>query len=247
MLVHGKGDYGGGYIELAQRLQHEGWSCYAPDMQGFGYSPGRRGSIQTFSEYGRDLQQLQHYYQPHFLCGFSSGANWIVEYALDYPDQARSLKGLILISPAFRIDTSFTPLRYRALKVLNRVWPQFAILRRYNPAKNTALSDQQAKMAADPYITGMTRVRFVAELLQSGHRCLALAHQLAIPVLILYTPKDRVVNPQGAVDFYQALQSGPAQATLKSFPNSEHDLRHCIEAESVQETIHHWMVEYSST
>lgn len=150
------------------------------------------------------------------------------------------MQGLVLISPAFRIDHYFTPFTHALLQVLDRVAPQLALTGLYEPARVTSLPEQQAAFAADPYMCGVTRARFTAELVRSGQRCLDQAHRLCLPVLLLYTSADIVVNPAGAVDFARRLPQGE----IHDFPQSRHDLLHDCQAEAVKETLRRWLARH---
>jgi lysophospholipase len=239
LMIHGKGDYGRGFEPLGQYLSEQGWACYAPDMIGFGRSPGKRCWVNRFSDYQNILKESQQYLSPHIWCGYSTGANWILEYALQYPKQVQAL---ILISPALSIDNYFTPFTLKLLWALDCVLPQLVLSHSYNPAKVTSVPERQAHLAADPFICGTTRVRFVAELVRSGQRCLKSAQQLkqtGIPVLILQAGKDRVVNSQAAQLLYEELAG--ADVTLHVLANSAHDLIHDVEAQKVKMLIGDWL------
>lgn len=242
LLLHGKGDHGGGFCPLAGELAAQGWEVLAPDMRGFGRSGGIRCWIDRFSQYQADLERIAQQVWPQkgipqIWCGYSAGANWVTEYALAHPDQ---VQGLVLISPAFRIDHYFTPFTHALLQVLDRVIPQLALTGLYEPARVTSLPEQQAAFAADPYMCGVTRARFTAELVRSGQRCLDQAHRLRLPVLLLYTSADIVVNPAGAVDFARRLPQGE----IHDFPQSRHDLLHDCQAEAVKETLRRWLARH---
>ncbi len=242
LLLHGKGDHGGGFEPLAEELAAQGWEVLVPDMRGFGRSGGIRCWIDRFSQYQADLETIvqQVWLQkriPQIWCGYSAGANWVTEYALAHPGQ---VQGLILISPAFRIDHYFTPLTHALLQLLDRVVPQLALTGLYDPARVTSLPEQQAAFAADPFVCGVTRARFTAELARSGQRCLEQAHRLELPVLLLYTSADIVVNPAGAVDFACRLPKGE----IHDFPQSRHDLLHDCQAEAVKETLRCWLARH---
>ncbi|MEN9202794.1 MAG: lysophospholipase [Thermostichus sp. DG_1_6_bins_120] len=242
LLLHGKGDHGGGFGAWATDLAAQGWEVLAPDMRGFGRSGGIRCWIHRFSQYQRDLEWISQQVWPEdgiprIWCGYSAGANWVTEYALAHPEQ---VQGLILLSPAFCIDHYFTPFTRRLLQVLDWVAPQLALTGRYEPPRVTALPEQQAAFAADPYLCGVTRARFTAELIRSGQRCITQAHRLTLPVLLLYTSADIVVNPSGALHFAQRLPN----VQVQDFPQSRHDLLHDSQMGAVKQTVQQWLSQH---
>ncbi len=238
MLLHGKGDYGGRFEQVGTRLSQSGWSTYAPDMPGFGRSPGKRGWIRRFAEYLQDLESVQAQVQAQLWGGYSTGANLAVEYALQHPDQVR---GLILVAPAFRIDHSVTPWKYLMLQVVEKILPDYVIYSHYTPSVVTSDPDQQEKLAQDPWMTGMTRARFVAEIARSGRDCIRAAGRLTMPILVIYSPNDRVVNSAGVIDFAAPIEAKGGDITLLAFPESRHDLLHDISAPAIETAILEWI------
>ncbi len=242
LLLHGKGDHAGGFVDWAGELADQGWEVLAPDMRGFGRSGGIRCWIDRFRQYQADLEWIcqQIWPQkgiPHIWCGYSAGANWVTEYALAHPEQ---VQGLILLSPAFGIDHYFTPLTWHLLHLLDWVAPQLALTGLYEPARVTSLPEQQAALAADPYVCGVTRVRFTAELIRSGQRCIQQAHRLQQPILLLYTSADRVVNPAAAL----AFAAKAPQVEVENFPTSRHDLLHDHAAAAVRQRVQQWLTKH---
>lgn len=236
--LHGKGDYGHGFAELGVDLQRVGWSCYAPDMFGFGRSPGLRCWMWNFDQVLADLEVVQQQLCPQIWGGYSTGALWAMEYALAHPQQVR---GLVLISPALRIDNNLTPLTRRLLPYLNWMAPQWPVIRRYNPMRVTSVPYRQQELLEDPWVSGTTRIRFVAELIKAGRRCRERAQQLSVPILVLYTPNDRIVNPEGTQELISTLQDAGKAITVQTFPDSEHDLLHDVDHLQVKQAIRDWL------
>ncbi|MFQ3614743.1 MAG: alpha/beta hydrolase, partial [Cyanobacteriota bacterium] len=74
----------------------------------------------------------------------------------------------------------------------------------------------------------------------SGQRCIAQAHQLTMPILLLYTSRDSVVNPAGALEFAHHVP----HVQVQNFPNSRHDLLHDCQAEAVKQTLRWWLTQH---
>ena len=56
LILHGMGEHGGRYRELAAFLGQKGITCFIPDLRGFGKSGGKRGCLGEFSDYYKDLE-----------------------------------------------------------------------------------------------------------------------------------------------------------------------------------------------
>ena len=85
-IVHGMGEHGGRYAELARQLNASGYAAYAPDLRGHGRTAGTKERFGHFADHhGWDLviddlkviiQQLHHDYPhvPVILLGHSMGS-----------------------------------------------------------------------------------------------------------------------------------------------------------------------------
>src|SRR5688572_11299688 len=64
LIVHGYGEHGGRYRELANILALEGMATLSFDLRGHGRADGQRGYVERFTDYLDDvdaaLEQLDH-------------------------------------------------------------------------------------------------------------------------------------------------------------------------------------------
>ena len=58
-VVHGAGDHGGRYTDLASALAGQNFAVALPDLRGHGRSEGQRGHSWGWREIVRDLQSVQ--------------------------------------------------------------------------------------------------------------------------------------------------------------------------------------------
>jgi non-heme chloroperoxidase len=97
VLVHGSGGSSRGAHPLAEYLQKQGMSVYAPDIRGHGYS-GRRGDIDYIGQLENDMEDFvngvvkQH---DALLAGFSSGGGFVLRLAAG-PKQVLFARYLLL-------------------------------------------------------------------------------------------------------------------------------------------------------
>jgi alpha-beta hydrolase superfamily lysophospholipase len=109
IVLHGIGYHSGPYKVIADALNPRGIGVYGLDARGHGLSCGNRGYTGSAVEVAQDVAAIVDFVkrqQPHakvFLLGDSMGSN----YALDYAkDNSAQLAGLILLAPAFYLDSS---------------------------------------------------------------------------------------------------------------------------------------------
>ena len=124
-IVHGFGEHSGRYPNVVGHLVPRGYAVYGFDHRGHGRSPGKRGHINTWSEYRDDVRAFLQLIKQHeltrqvFLLGHSLGGLIVLEYVLRYPD---GLKGVIASGPLLA-RARVSPVLAVLAKVLSRVAP----------------------------------------------------------------------------------------------------------------------------
>ncbi|TFY89107.1 alpha/beta fold hydrolase [Pseudomonas kairouanensis] len=106
LLVHGLGDSPGSFTDIGAQLASQGYRVRTLLLPGHGTQPAdmlgvniedwRRTVAQQVALLRQDVDQV-------YLGGFSTGANLVLEYAMDEPD----IRGLLLFSPAFKARNRF--------------------------------------------------------------------------------------------------------------------------------------------
>src|SRR3954454_20965772 len=95
LLTHGYGEHSGRYQEVVSRWNEQGILVAAYDLRGHGLSQGKRGHVDSFSEYVTDALDLVTVLEnepdwagaaPPVLFGHSLGGLVSVHVALEAPD-----------------------------------------------------------------------------------------------------------------------------------------------------------------
>jgi alpha-beta hydrolase superfamily lysophospholipase len=109
IVLHGIGYHSGPYKVIADALNPRGIAVYGLDARGHGLSCGPRGYTGSATEVAQDVAAIVDFVklqQPHtkvFLMGDSMGCNYALNYA---KENSAQLAGLILLAPAFYVDSS---------------------------------------------------------------------------------------------------------------------------------------------
>ncbi len=194
------------------------------DQYGHGESSGVRGSL---SSEGRLLEDLATVIddtrsrlddrQPLILLGHSMGglvAARLVSLRL------RRVEGLVLSSPA--LDAGLSLGQKALLATLYRLAPDARV---GNGLDTRYLSHDSAVIRAyeaDPLVHDRVSARLAHFIATAGPQVLARAPRWKVPTLLLYAGQDRIVSPQGSVDFARAA---PAEfVTTQAFPMHFHEL-----------------------
>ncbi|OPB01067.1 alpha/beta hydrolase [Pseudomonas fluorescens] len=106
LLVHGLGDSPGSFVDIATQLASDGYRVRTVLLPGHGTQPADMLDV-DINDWRRTVEQqvalLRKDVEHVYLGGFSTGANLVVDYAID--DQ--SIAGLLLFSPAFKSNVPF--------------------------------------------------------------------------------------------------------------------------------------------
>ncbi|MET0268344.1 MAG: alpha/beta fold hydrolase [Duganella sp.] len=101
LLVHGLGDSPWSFVDVAHSLAAQGYVVRTALLAGHGTRPDAMIGVRL-EDWQRQVREqialLRAEFDDVYLGGFSTGANLVLEYAIDDPD----IRGLLLFSPALR-------------------------------------------------------------------------------------------------------------------------------------------------
>lgn len=214
VILHGLGEHGGRYRQLAQRLNDAGWSVRCYDHRGHGRSQGPRGDVPNGTPLLLDAQIVVDDFTSRtglrpFLLGHSMGGLFAAHFALA---GRAALRGLILSSPALAIRVS--NLELKLLKVMRAVAPRLGLP---NGLQTRYLSHDASVVAAyqaDPLVHNKISARLLGAMLASIAYCEEHAAALPVPALLLVAGDDHLVDAEGSKRFFARLPEGRAQMTV---------------------------------
>jgi alpha-beta hydrolase superfamily lysophospholipase len=240
LLVHGLGEHSGRYEHVGDQLTGAGLEVTAYDHRGMGGSGGRRGDVESWSQYHDDLgARLEDVRsgardRPVVLYAHSLGGLIAAGYLLDdrpKPDLA------ILSSPA--LDSTLPGWKKRLAPVLARVSPTIAIPNAIDGATLSRDPAVGAKTVDDPLCVKVSTARFGALALVEQARVRAAAPRgFGIPALVIHGEDDRLVP----VDASAVFASAPL-VERRTYPDLRHELHNEPEGSAVVDDIVAWLRE----
>ena len=204
VIIHGLAEHSGRYKETAEFLSANGWAVYACDLRAHGLSPdppkAGRVHVNRFEDYFRDVDALtalareQHTELPMYLLGHSMGGLISIRYSLEKP---AGLAGTIISSPALGTHPEFKPplLLKLMVSILSRLAPRLLIA---SDLDTQAISRDPAVVKAyisDPLVSQKVSTRWYDEILKSMKKAHQGAASLRIPMLLMQSGADRLVDP----------------------------------------------------
>ncbi|RNB80866.1 alpha/beta hydrolase [Brevibacillus panacihumi] len=243
VLVHGTGEHHGRYAHVARYLNERGWDVYTGDLPGYGQSPGKRGHIDSFSQYIETVHQWtkeaveQSDGRPVYLMGHSLGGLIVTRY-VQTQATASKLSGIILTSPCLELVLKVPEWKKRLAKVLDRIWPSLALSNGISPDMVSRDAEVQDLYKRDPLNCHKVSVRWFEELHRAMGQAWEEANKLDFPILILQAGDDLLVDARAVERFADRIQ---AEKEFHLFPHLRHEVLNEPEKEQVLERIVQWM------
>ncbi len=227
IVLHGIGYHSGPYKVIADALNPRGITVYGLDARGHGLSCGPRGYTASIAEVAQDVAAIVDFVkrqQPHakvFLLGDSMGCN----YALNFAKQSSAqLAGLILLAPAFFVDSS------QLLNLESALLMPYFLFGHRKPVIDLVgrrLDESSrdpkwiAARRADPLAYKKANFGYLLDIqrLIFGWRR-KIAPRVRVPILMMKGGRDRVVSHRDCETF--ARLSVSTDKRFEVFPNVPH-------------------------
>lgn len=231
IVVHGLGEHGGRYRELAEDLAQSGWGVFAFDLSGHGRSPGVRGRIDRYDGMLADIAWARQTVAMEItgkqvLLGHSMGGNLALNYLLrrhQITPRQDDLAGVALCAPMLLPpDPPPRPQIFAA-------WLTGHLLRRIRfrkPIDPTLLTGDEARarlLQNDPLSHCWISLYLATQLLSQGRWALDRARHVDVPTLIMHGERDELIDRSACE--HAAIRIG-RHARLVRWSGLRHDLFH---------------------
>ena len=185
IIVHGIAEHSGRYLDLANRLNSEGYDVLRYDHLGHGKSSGKRGKIKSFMDHlnvlrNLVLEQKMRNDNKIFLLGHSMGGGIVNLYGVTYNDVA----GIVSVAAA-----SHTPNNTKALKYTGFWYLRWVRI-------NTKIFDKH--LAHDPNVLALNKD----------------AKNFTVPVLYIHGTADNIVQHDASIKMYEKVNSKDKEIKL---------------------------------
>ncbi len=240
VIIHGLGEHGGRYSQMARRFNDHGVSVVAPDLRGHGKSGGRKGYFPHYQllmdDISRTLADTSRRYPnlPFFLYGHSMGGNLAINYALR---EKPSISGVIASAPLLRIHRE-PPVWKRSLcAVMLKLFPRLTMA---NGIPSEDLSRDGSVVKAydeDPLVHDRVAPGFL-HVRKAGLWALDHAGDLGLPLLLMHGSADRITSHEASREF---AEKAGGICTLKIWDGLYHELHNEPEKQDVNDFVLDWI------
>jgi alpha-beta hydrolase superfamily lysophospholipase len=222
-ILHGAGDHGARYLDLAHVFAADGWAVSMPDMRGHGRSEGPRGHSAGMAEIVRDLSAVQDHLcflfpeGPQVLVGQGLGGLYALRFALERPER---VSALVLVGPW--LQPRFEPAKASGglLKLFKRPGPTSTGPTGIDASYVSEDPEQQAAWRADELVHALISQRAAESALEAAREVRARLAEIEVPLLVLRGERDALVTHA------QVEVLAGARRELRELPGVGHDAFH---------------------
>jgi alpha-beta hydrolase superfamily lysophospholipase len=212
VVTHGISEHSECYAKTAESLVNLGWDILAWDLRGHGRSEGKRGYVEHFTDYCRDLgaflrhmKKGQSLEKPFALVGHSMGGLITLRYLIE-PSASTPIPGAAsLSSPFLGLAIQVPFVKGLAAQLLNNVWPSFTM---YNEIRYEYLTRDPEFLASYPKDTlrhGKISPALFLGMLKAIEEVKAAPDKIQLPILVQAAGQDKIVNLGATREFFPRI------------------------------------------
>ncbi len=214
VLVHGLGEHSGRYERTGGLLAEAGLEVESFDLVGFGGTGGRRGDVESWDIYLRQVRDhVTAVEPPVVLAGHSMGGLIALDYLLSgnpSPDLA------VLSAPGLGGGKAW---QRRVAPLLAKLAPTAMIPTKIEGSQLSRDPAVGEAYFADPLVLTRVSARLGAELFAAIDRVLSALSRLDVPTLVLHGGADTLVPPQASLPL-----AGLPTVDRRVYPKLRHEL-----------------------
>ncbi len=243
-IIHGLGEHGGRYDEMASMLVKSNCSVLAIDQRGHGLSEGRKGHTRSYEHLLLDIEELlkaarsEYTDLPMFLFGHSMGGNLVANFVKT--KTTSEISGFILSSPFFEVAFQPPVWKVKLAKLIGAILPG---LLQSNELDVDAISRDEKevrKYQDDHLVHDRISVRLFLELTKNGKAVLENQTKLKIPGLHYHGDTDRLVSFDASEVFAERNKDHIRWVPLK---DTYHEPHNDLDREKVYDLIEKFVSE----
>lgn len=256
-IVHGIGEHGARYDEMARYLAQLGFDVLAPDLPGHGLSAKEGGQrrLSSIEESIEELRGSRRYWTsdgpiakrglahtPWYLLGHSLGAltalSWILagKGSEDEPDFAARA---FVSAPPLKLRLPVPVWKIALAQALFKVAPDFRLRNEIDPAMLSYDAGNVARYRADPLVHPWATPRQFLSMVAASDRLLEQPQNIEIPLSVAVGADDPIVDQATARAFYERL--GTHKQYIE-FPHAKHEIFNDVDRARCYAAVAQWFV-----
>jgi acylglycerol lipase len=240
-VVHGLGEHSGRYERFAQGMATHQMATYAVDLRGHGRSAGRRGHVESWSQWIDDaaafVSHVESQVQGELIpLGHSFGG--VVMLSTVRSGKLKRARRFVLSSPALKLKAAVPKWKTTAAGILSSIVPSLAMDNEVDPGTVSRIPEVVDAYRSDPMVHSKISARLYAEWTQAAADNLAHADEIKLPFLVLAGADDRLIDSAGSQELH-AKTAGKSE--LRLLPGRYHEPFNDLGSDEVFSTIAEWV------
>ena len=240
-VVHGLGEHSGRYERFAKGMARHGMATYAVDLRGHGESSGRRGHVDSWSQWVDDAaafvslveREAQHEVVP---LGHSFGG--AVMLSTVRTGRLPHARRFLLSSPALVVKAPVPAWKVALGRVAARVAPTLALDNEVDPGAVSRIPEVVEAYRTDPLVHPKISARTYAEWARAARENIEHAGDIEIPFLILAGTADPLIDPKGSEELHRRA---PTKSELRLLDGRYHEPFNDLGSDEVFDLIAAWL------
>lgn len=240
-VVHGLGEHSRRYERFAMGMARHEFATFAVDLRGHGKSAGRRGHVDSWSQWVDDvaafIARVEGVAGGEVVpVGHSFGGPALLSTVLagKLPDTRR----FILSSPAMRLKAKVPGWKVALGQATSTLLPRLTLDNEVDAGVLSRIPEVVDAYRTDPLVHSKISSRLYAEWSRAAKRILEHAGEIKLPFLILAGTDDRLVDPAGSEELHRLTAS---VSELKLLEGRYHEPFNDVDSEEVFAVIADWL------
>lgn len=234
IVTHGLGEHLGRH-EFFLKFFSQNFNIAIYDLRGHGRSGGKRGWVENFGDFSRDLEVILAYLQKHFslqsyiLFGHSMGGLIVSDFMQNYVKDNLYPEKVFLSSPAVGAPGLMGPVFSNAPKFLLEgltKLPTVALAKVLNLRKLSHDSRVYESYIKDEFCTLKIHTKLYMEVIKASREVFSRPLRVKCSLFCAIGTEDVLVHPGLMIKYFTEVEKN---AQLKVFEGGYHELHNEIE------------------
>ena len=240
-VVHGLGEHAGRYERFAKAMAMHGMGTFAVDLRGHGKSPGRRGHVDSWSQWTDDVSAFVEHVDSVaggevLPLGHSFGGAAMLSTVL--AGKLPRSRRFIVSSAALKVKVEVPAWKIKLGTATSRLIPKLALDNEVDPKLLSRLPEVVEAYRSDPLVHSKISSRLYTEWLAATRHILDHAGEIKIPFLILAGTDDGLIDPAGSQELHERA---PSMSELRLLDGRYHEPFNDRDNEEVFTLITNWL------
>lgn len=241
-VVHGHGEHSGRYDRFALGMAARGYSTFAVDLRGHGRSAGRRGHVNAWSEWLKDVETFVGHVEQHASAGevvpvgHSFGGVVVLSGVLRDVLQPRRF---VVSSPALKLRMAVPGWKLALGRTTSRLVPTLTLPSGLDPSSVSRDPEVVAAYAGDPLVHDQVSSRLFAEWTAACAEIERRAAELRTPFFLSLGDHDPAIDHENSLAFAERAVNAPHE--VRVWEGRYHEPFNDLGADAVFDAIAAWL------